>query len=672
MTQTVHLGADGAEHADARLIGNRPGLSRAYAEWSSRWYLKRLGRLWCLGNIAATLAVCYLAWSQISSAIILSWTLFLVLNALLCFTFLEQTRDIPPDHDPDNASYMSFFAAVFGGGWGLLLFVTHPSVDGDVVSALQMIVIATAATAIPTFALHRVALHAFFFTLALPAFAAHYRSPVGHSDIFFLLLLLLFVVGLGIARTQERLASMLSAFLGLDRPFANQIRNENYQFENVVEGLRRKLARNLPGNSHLSSSLDAVADGVISINGFGFVEYLNPIAEVMTGTVKGAAQNISLDELLHLKCNETQALLKSVLNNFRDHEDTQIKRKTTLVREDGIEFNVELTLIPLRNELGYCDGVSVILREMTDQNLIAKEANWRASYDPLTKLLNRKEFETRLHALFNETIPEDTVQHALCVFDLDNFQHINETYSHQAGDRVLATLADEFDSKIRGADILARVGDDKFAVLLIGCKRDKARMIAEGLRRIAEESALEHNEQGFTVTISAGVVSFDPSVDNMTDVLVAADSACNNAKKAGGNRVFTILDEDADFSVNDEIKELRHIQNALSENQLMLQTRSISCSGRRETNPLGLSSGSGDLGCEVLLRMVDADGNICAPRRRLAASQRFQLMPELDRWGMKATLDAVRMNHPQLAAFRTIFISLSGQSLNDDNFIDAV
>jgi len=146
----------------------------------------------------------------------------------------------------------------------------------------------------------------------------------------------------------------------------------------------------------------------------------------------------------------------------------------------------------------------------------------------------------------------------------------------------------------------------------------------------------------------------------MTDILIAADSACLSAKKEGGNRVFTISDGDsADGSKHNEIERIRGIQNALRDNQLTLYTQVVHENAGNERVKH----------CEILLRIEDAQGQISAPRELLAAAERFQIMPDLDRWATKASLDAVRFAHPGLRDMETIFINLSGQSLNDDKFL---
>ena len=670
MAEILYSGSqNGAANSRAE---DHPSAPESTADLLASWYLLRQGRFWCIANCLAAVLATSLTWDKVAPSIILSWCLFICLNAGLFFTLVDTRRQPKPSNDAEAGHPMIFFAAVFGCAWGALVFLSNGHIELSTAYQIQMIVLAIVGSSIPVFALNQGSFTTFTLALIFPCLAAAWQQDAAANfKVFFLLIMSLYLVAAYFAATQRALAEIVEKFLELGRNDAKRFDGDAQSFVKLAHKRHQRIARQLPGQARAKSSLDAVGDGVISINSNGIVEYINPIAEVMTGTTRGEAHGQLIDTLLRLKCEETLTLVSDVTQNIKNNPSAQLKRRATLIREDGIEYHLELIVVPHSCDDEQSDGATFVLRDLGESQTFGKEATWKASHDPLTKLLNRIEFESRVKNLFEDSSAESQKSHAICVLDLDKFQYLNETYGHQSGDKALVALAEEFRAKIRGADILARVGDNKFAVLLYACERDKARMIAEGLRRIAEETRIEVNGNDFRVTISAGVVAFSPQDDEMTDILVAADSACVNAKKEGGNRVFTILDnKDTSEAVSRDITRLRTIQSALQENRLLLQTRVIHDANELSHQAIEETSHRGGQMCEILLRMEDSDGKLSAPREMLATAEKFQIMSELDRWATKASLDAVRLGHPKLKNISTIFISLSGQSLNDDHFLE--
>lgn len=663
------LYADAAKAAKDARVRKEHGVEEAPDSLLSRWYLFRLGRFWSVANILCALAVGSLSLEVVGHAIVTSWVVFVVLNSLLFMYILSDKSSHGINTAPARPKPTLFFAAVLGSAWGAILFLTAPHLEATLMLKLQLIVIVISAAAIPTLALQEGAFTTYALALLVPTVAkAPPAEGVATFDLFYSALFLIYLTAAYFASVQRPLASILEKYSGLGRlpPPKDTVLSDIRQYPDILDKRYRKISRALPGQYRAKSSLDAVGDGIITTNKAGLVEYLNPIAEVMTGMTKSNALGSAIDTILRLRCTETNEPISSALDTLSDNHTTQVKRRATLIRQDGIEYQLEVIVVPLSDESEFCDGASFILREISEHNSLAKEVRWRATHDPLTKLINRIEFERRLRKLFQQSNEADDKRHAVCVLDLDKFQYINETFGHQYGDKFLVALGDEFKSKIRGADTLARMGDNKFAALFYNCTSDKARMIAEGLRRIAEETTIDADGNDVNITISAGVVEFSPASDSVTDVLIAADSACTNAKKEGGNRVFTVIEgETSSRAIGENIEHIRGIQNALRDNQLSLYIQTVRANASQH-----FSQAPESRHCEILLRMTDSEGKVSAPRELLATAERFQIMPELDRWATKASLDAIRLGHPALAEMETIFITISGQSLNDDKFLD--
>ena len=155
----------------------------------------------------------------------------------------------------------------------------------------------------------------------------------------------------------------------------------------------------------------------------------------------------------------------------------------------------------------------------------------RANFDPLTGILNRSAFLEAFEYLSASPINYPL---GLIVFDLDNFKRVNDTYGHQAGDRVLQEVAKAVRRNIRRTDVFARWGGEEFVLLLPKTDLEGAKKVAEKLRKALEDLVIE--PFGIRVTASFGVTEIEPRED-LDTAFARADKALYRAKRRGKNRV---------------------------------------------------------------------------------------------------------------------------------------
>jgi diguanylate cyclase len=156
--------------------------------------------------------------------------------------------------------------------------------------------------------------------------------------------------------------------------------------------------------------------------------------------------------------------------------------------------------------------------------------------DPLTGLPNRRYLDRRLREEFART-RDQGVELAVALCDLDYFKSVNDTFSHAVGDKVLQAIAQLFRDGIRGSDFCARYGGEEFVVVLVDCDLDKARDIADGLRRQIRDYPWEQVASGLSVTASIGVAPSSVAAD-VDDLLATADRNLYQAKHAGKDQVM--------------------------------------------------------------------------------------------------------------------------------------
>jgi diguanylate cyclase (GGDEF)-like protein len=159
-----------------------------------------------------------------------------------------------------------------------------------------------------------------------------------------------------------------------------------------------------------------------------------------------------------------------------------------------------------------------------------------ANHDQLTDLYNRRKFEDRLREEFNRAQRYD-LDLTVMIIDLDHFKHINDTFGHQAGDRVLEEVGDVIQSTTRRSDLTARYGGEEFCVALPKTELDKALEIAERLREALKERTFHSNGEEFNVTCSIGVAELKDE-EQYSSLLERADDLLYDAKHEGRDCVI--------------------------------------------------------------------------------------------------------------------------------------
>lgn len=293
---------------------------------------------------------------------------------------------------------------------------------------------------------------------------------------------------------------------------------------------------------------------------------------------------------------------------------------------------------------------------------------WQAKHDPLTGLVNRREFEQRLEEvlLIAKTEPQ---KHSLCYLDLDRFKIVNDTCGHGAGDELLRQVTALLRSQVRATDLLARLGGDEFGLLLYNCSPKQALAIANSLRQSLQEFRFIWDDKTFTIGVSIGLVAIDPDTPNLTNALNAADAACYVAKNTGRNRVHIYQSDDREVArQHSQIHWVAKLTKALEKNRFCLYYQPI----------ISLAPDrSAWEHYEVLLRLHDETGTLVSPMIFIPAAERYHLMQNIDRWVIR-TLFASQgeyyrenWNRCQQKGERCMYsINLSGASMVDDQFVD--
>ena len=410
-------------------------------------------------------------------------------------------------------------------------------------------------------------------------------------------------------------------------------------------------------------TLQSIGDGVITTDSRCHVEYINPVAEDLTGWKVDDASGRPIDEIFRGFHEETCEPLENPLSvSIRRDRAIKSVRPTLLIRRDGNELYIESTASPIRDGKGTVTGGVLVFHDVSESRELNRRLSYHASHDILTGLVNRREFENRLERALKSAKARET-SYALCYLDLDQFKIVNDSCGHSAGDALLGQLGALLKSKIRWRDTLARLGGDEFGVLLESCSLDEAMQAAESLRVAIGEFKFMWDERSFRLGVSIGVVPIVAENEDVAALLSAADSACQAAKEAGRNRIHSFQENDIDLMRRRrEMQWAARINNALEENRFELFRQTI--------QPLQTEEEGAHY--EILLRMRDETGGIIAPGLFIEAAERYGITPNIDRWVIRSAFRWLVSEADERERLALCSINLSGQSFGDEKFLPFV
>lgn len=287
--------------------------------------------------------------------------------------------------------------------------------------------------------------------------------------------------------------------------------------------------------------IDNLYDGVYFVDRDRVITYWNKGAERITGY--SAAQTIGRacrDNLLnHVTANGVQLCvdhcpLSAVMQDGREREV-----EVFLHHADGHRLPVAVRAAALRDETGRVIGA---IETFSNNTMVFNarrelgEMRQAAMTDPLTGIGNRRHLEGRLRAAIAEFQNNGSVA-GLLSMDVDHFKQFNDTYGHNIGDQVLRMVAQTIRHALRATDSVGRWGGEEFIAIMHNIPdQNDLQAAAEKVRALVEQSRLDVDGQGLTVTLSLGGTLLRAG-DTPDSFVGRADALMYRSKQAGRNRV---------------------------------------------------------------------------------------------------------------------------------------
>ena len=286
--------------------------------------------------------------------------------------------------------------------------------------------------------------------------------------------------------------------------------------------------------------LDHVPIGIYMTDRERKIIFWNKAAEVITGYTKDevigsfCSQNIlmHIDELGKNLCKGACPLARAL------SDGTSQEQEVFLHHRDGHRVSVNVHVFPLKDQEGKITGAAEIFTNtnpITDMQSRIRKLEKVAMLDPLSNLPNRLHMESELKLRFNEFLRYGQ-SFGVLFLDIDHFKKFNDTWGHDAGDKVIKTVAATLRSASRPFDVFGRWGGEEFLGIILKVDPNNLAMIANRYRQLIEKSSIPLDKMTIGITVSIGATIVRPD-DAPESLIKRADMLMYDCKKSGRNCV---------------------------------------------------------------------------------------------------------------------------------------
>ena len=358
------------------------------------------------------------------------------------------------------------------------------------------------------------------------------------------------------AARRQRLIAGESDYYELDRRFRHKdghwiwthvavslLRNEDgspqhllAQIESLEGRLRAETAL-AEERERLRVTVNSISDAVVTLDSDMRIDFINEPAQRLLGLDADTARHRRIDEVIHLTDPRTSKGVASLASLSAVHGKVMRRESPCILhRPDGVTSYVIDSASPLLDSAGHVTGIVLALRDATADVERTRELRHRATYDPLTGLANRAEFQQRLREAYLKARQLERPT-ALVAIDLDRFKALNDAAGHAAGDAMLRRVADVCRLHVRSSDTVARLGGDEFAIILSNCAAKFVDGVCQKILRALNPLELEWEGARYTIGASIGVATVGSGMAGESDWMEAADKACYRAKSQGRGQI---------------------------------------------------------------------------------------------------------------------------------------
>jgi diguanylate cyclase (GGDEF)-like protein/PAS domain S-box-containing protein len=407
-------------------------------------------------------------------------------------------------------------------------------------------------------------------------------------------------------------------------------------------------------------TLNCIGDAVICTDITGNINFLNLVAEKMTGWTRQEAAGRPMAEVFRiLDALSHQTTPDPMEIAVEQNRTVHIPANCVLVRRDGFETPIEDSVAPIHDREGQAMGAVIVFRDVSAARAMALQMAHSAQHDFLTGLPNRMLVEDRI-AQSTILAGRHLAKLAVLFLDLDGFKHINDSLGHAIGDKLLKSVAGRLVDCVRASDTVSRQGGDEFVVLLSEvAQADDAAISA---RRILMMLTAPHSIDGrdLHVTASIGVSVYpDDGLDAET-LIKNADTAMYQAKENGrqGYQFFKP-------TMNVRAVERQSIEESL---RRALERQEFALHYQPKIN---LKTGA-ITGAEALIRWTHPTQGSIPPGKFIPVAEDCGLILRIGNWALHEACKQARIWENAGLPAATMAVNISAMEFRDEHFLEGV
>lgn len=323
--------------------------------------------------------------------------------------------------------------------------------------------------------------------------------------------------------------------------------------------------------------------------------------------------------------------------------------------------------LPVMDGAGTLRGFRGVARDISSVKAATDQIYYLVNHDTLTGVMNRQRCQDELVRTLRAAKRENR-SGALVLLDIDRFAYVNHTYGHLAGDKMLIHLAQVLKDNIRTGDTVARLDGDQFALILRDVRPEDMDARVERLLSTISSRPLTLESGTLTINVSGGVAMYPQDSDDADTLLAHAINALEHAKLRGPHKVERYSDTHADHAaeVHGQMEWVEMLNECLvnHETRMVLYYQPIV--------PLsGPAVNERVEHYEVLLRLIDRDGNIIVPGKFMSTAEEFGLVSQIDSLVTSRAIDMLKLWQGQGRKVH-LSVNLSGKTFDNKEFLEAI
>jgi len=405
-------------------------------------------------------------------------------------------------------------------------------------------------------------------------------------------------------------------------------------------------------------TLNSIGDAVVTTDANGNINYLNPIAESMTGWDDVSARGRPLEEVFRIiNIHSRETVPNPLAQAIRENRIVELAADSLLITRSGAETAIEDSAAPIRDRAGNVIGGVLVFHDVSEMRSLAVRMTRMAHHDALTDLPNRLLLRDRLAQAIS-TATRTRQRLALLFCDLDRFKQVNDTLGHAYGDALLKEVAKRLVSCVRASDTVSRQGGDEFLILLQDVHNTASIAATAEKIRVALCAPFEIFEQKLHIGVSIGISTFpDDSADEHA-LIKNADAAMYEAKANGRDR-FQFFTPAMNINIKNRIELENDLRNAIAHDDFHLYYQPK------------FDFLTGDLvGAEALLRWPNGAIKGHTTESLIRFAEETGLIQYIGAWVLQQACE--QMRKWQLAGFApiTISVNVSALQMRQTNFAD--